>query len=139
MSLRKIAVYTKNSKRGPCCWSKWDILPQFCTPPATSQECIFNKTFVCSAHIIISRQMKCEIHRIFKSFFNLRAFLLYTKPNLFCPFDHLPNCHCLKSAYLICLYSLTLNLTWWVCQMSTQQGRTHIFYRRSIFVTNQIF
>ena len=38
--------------------------------------------------------MKCETYGIFKSFFSLSVLLLYSKPNLFCLFDHLPSCRC---------------------------------------------
>ena len=51
--------------------------------------------------------MRCETYGILKSFFNLRVF--YCTPNLFGPFDPLPTVAA-QSTYLICLYSLTLNL-----------------------------
>ena len=66
------------------------------------------KNFPCRVHIIVSRQMKCETYEIFKSVFNLRV--LYSTQTLFCPFDHLLKIAA-QSAYLICLYSLTLNST----------------------------
>ena len=78
-------------------------------PAAALQACIFlNSAF--RVHII-SRQMKYVKHMEFSNVFLFQeSFTVYT-PNLFCPFDHLPNTVTTQSTYLICLYSLTLNLT----------------------------
>ena len=105
-------------------------------PAAASQECIFFN-FAYRVHII-SWQMKCKTYGIFKSFFNLGV--LYCTPNLICSFDHLPTVSLPRAiSYIICLYSLTLNLTRWGCAIRRQKWRIHIFQRRSLFVANQIF
>ena len=67
--------------------------PNF-APQQQLQACIALKHFACRVHIMINRQMKYEIYEIFKSFFNLRVLFLYSKRNLFCLFEYLPNCRC---------------------------------------------
>ena len=129
----------KISKRGPCFWgSKWPILPQLCT---SHQYCrhvhFFN--FACRVHLIVIRQMKCETYGIFKSFFNSRIFYcIYPKFVLF-PLTIICLLPLPQSIYLICLCSLTLNLTWRGGAMCKQQWQIHIFQTRSLFVTNRIF
>ena len=132
MSLQKLVVYMKFPKEVTAVGSNGTFYPNFAFQQQ-SQACSFFKKIACRVHIIINRQMKCETWN-FQSFFNLRVLLLYSKPNLFCPFDHLPTVAA-QSIYLICLYSLT----WWGCAMSRQQWHMHFFQRRSLFVANQIF
>ena len=127
LSLEIMVVYMKfpKVKRGPCIcfWGKWVVLRQF-RILHLQQTYIFLKNFDFThrVHVTISRQMKCETYGIFKSFFNLKV--LCGTPNLFCPFDHLPT-FAAQRTYFICLYSLTLNLTWWVCNEKTTLTYTY--------------
>ena len=75
----------KLQKEVPVVGANGPLYPNFALA-ATTQLCIF-LNFAYRVHVT-SRQMKCEIYRIFKSFFSLRV--LYCNPNLFCPFDHMP-------------------------------------------------
>ena len=62
---------------------------------------------------IIYNVLKYVKHMEFSNLFLIQeSFTVYT-PNLFCLSDHLRNTFAAQSTYLICLYSLTLNLTWW--------------------------
>ena len=142
-SLSQWSVITENSsiykfpKEVYVAGSNRTILLQFCTSSSIAGMHFFlNSAF--RVHII-SRQMKYVKHMEFSNVFLIQeSFTVYT-PNLFCPFDHLPNTVATQITYLICLYSLTLNLTWWGCAMCRQQWRIYIFQRRSLLVSNQIF
>ena len=109
VSLQKIKVYMRFQKEVPVVDANGPFYyyPNI-APAAALQACIFLKKIVCRVHKVMSKQIKCKANGIFKSFFNLRVH--YYAPNLFCPFDHLPAVAA-RSRCLICLYSLTLNLT----------------------------
>ena len=69
------------SKRGPCCWlGQMGHFTPILHHHQLRSHAYFFFNFACSVPIIISKQMKCEIYGIFKSFFNLRVLpLLFPK------------------------------------------------------------
>ena len=123
-----------NFQKRPLLLGQMGHFTQFSTSSSSIAGKHFLKMFAYRIHIIRSRPMKCKTYGT--SFFDLRV-LYCSYPKFVLSIWPSAYCHRPEYVYLICLYSLTLNLTWWDCAiMSWQQWRIHIFQRRSLFVAN---